>query len=58
VTLGGHQVKPFALLLALKNGEIKSEDWAKQCVELGIAGLDLGAVVPSANDGAEPNREV
>jgi hypothetical protein len=51
-------VKPFAWLLALKKGEIKSEDWAQQCNELGIAGTDLCAVVPPAPDGAEPNRAV
>jgi hypothetical protein len=57
VTLGGHLVKPFALLPALKSGGITADDWTKQCAELGIAGMDLGEVVPAAANGANQKSE-
>jgi len=48
VTLNEHPVQPFVLLAALKNGEITAEAWTRQCGELGIEGVDLGAVAPAA----------
>ena len=45
VKLSGHEVKPFGVVLALKDGSIDPRDWGTRCVELGIAGTELGAVV-------------
>jgi Zn-dependent protease with chaperone function len=42
VNVGGTQVRPFGLLLALSNGTMPTHTWATRCVELGIAGLELG----------------
>lgn len=46
VTLNGQQVKPFGLLLALKNGGPEAEAWTAQCTGLGIGASNLAEVVP------------
>jgi hypothetical protein len=56
-TLGGHLVKPFAFLWALKTGELTADDWTKQCAELGIAGMDLGTVAPAIAVSTSPKLE-
>jgi len=43
VRLGGHDVKPFGLLLAMKNGQMPGHSWVAQCVQLGIAGTELAS---------------
>jgi len=53
VKLGRHEVNPFGVLLALKDGSMAAQDWAVRCVELGISGTELGAGIPAATDGAE-----
>jgi len=47
VTLNGHRLLPFALVSALKSGEMKPETWAQQCAELGLNGTALGTVIPA-----------
>src|SRR5262249_25587522 len=42
VNVSGTQIMPFGLLRALKNGKMPAHTWATRCVELGIAGLELG----------------
>ncbi len=49
ITLGASSVKPFSLLQALKNGEIKAEDWEKQSLEFAIAGFPLAPTPPPAS---------
>ena len=44
VTLGGHGVRPFAVLQALQSGEMAADAWAALCAALGIAEMELGAV--------------
>jgi hypothetical protein len=56
-TLRGHLVKPFSLLPSLKDGRITADDWTKQCVELGIAGMNLGQVAPAAAVSANQERQ-
>jgi hypothetical protein len=53
VELGGHDVKPFAVLMTLKDGQMTAHTWAARCVELGIAGADLGAVAAPAFSDAD-----
>ena len=48
VELGGHDVKPFVVLMALKDGQMTAHTWEARCVELGIAGAELGPVASSA----------
>ena len=55
VTLNGQQVKPFGILLALKNNEIMPEVWSAQCTALNIATINLGEVVPAAADKTNAN---
>ena len=45
VRIGGYDLQPMDLLMALKDGEIAAHTWELQCNELGIAAADLGAVV-------------
>jgi heat shock protein HtpX len=54
ITFGAVSVRPFSLLPALKNGQIKAEDWLKQCGELGIAETNLNVIVVPRSDTAEP----
>ncbi|HKX01017.1 MAG TPA: hypothetical protein VJX71_00850, partial [Methylomirabilota bacterium] len=40
---------PFAVVEALVKGDLVSTAWARQCEELGIAGLEmLGAAAPAS----------
>ena len=48
VALHNQKVKPFGLLLALKNGKLTAEEWSAQCNTFNIAKADLAAVVPPA----------
>jgi hypothetical protein len=45
------------LLPSLKDGRITADDWTKQCVELGIAGMNLGQVAPAAAVSANQERQ-
>jgi heat shock protein HtpX len=49
VKLGGHDVKPFGVMIALRDSSMASHTWAMQCVELGIAGTELGALASHAD---------
>jgi Zn-dependent protease with chaperone function len=44
VRIGGHDLQPMDLLMALKDGRITIQGWQRQCAELGIAEADLAAV--------------
>jgi Zn-dependent protease with chaperone function len=48
VKLEDVEVKPFEVLLALKNGKMTALTWAARCDELGIAGIELVAAVRPA----------
>ncbi len=48
VVLNGQRVKPFNLLITLKNGEITAEAWAAQCAALKITTASLAAAAPPA----------
>jgi Zn-dependent protease with chaperone function len=43
VKIRGHDMMPFGLLMALKNGQMSADTWTTQCIELGIAGTELAA---------------
>lgn len=51
VSLGGHDVKAFTVVPALKSGALTAQAWEQQCAELGIAGADLSEVAAPAADG-------
>jgi heat shock protein HtpX len=48
VKLGEHDVTPFGLLMALKDGRMTAHTWELRCVELGIARAELGTAVSCA----------
>lgn len=43
IDLRGHVVKPFEILPSLRSGALTAPAWNHQCVELGIAGMELGS---------------
>ena len=55
VSIRAYSLKPFGLLATLKEDSAATDTWLAQCANVGIAGIDLGAVVPpsegSANSG-------
>jgi Zn-dependent protease with chaperone function len=54
IRIGAHDVTPFSVMPALRNGSMAGEAWAARCAELGIAGADLGAVVATEDGGRTP----
>ena len=50
ITLAGQTIEPFALMVELRTGKIKAEDWTRQCGELGITGVDLSGVAQGARE--------
>jgi hypothetical protein len=41
----------------LNEGSMAAPDWAARCVELGIAGTELGVGASPATDGADASRQ-
>jgi hypothetical protein len=42
VTLASMTLEPFAIFQSLSGKKLDAVAWRRQCVDLGIAGLDLG----------------
>jgi hypothetical protein len=42
ITLNSATITPFDLLRSLASGKVSGSDWQQRCLELGVAGIDLG----------------
>ena len=50
VALNGRTLEPFMVVPALKDGKKTTEEWVKQCEDLGITGTDLGVVAAKSEE--------
>ena len=43
----GARIKPFVVIQDLASGKLSADEWKRQCLEAGIADVDLGEVAPT-----------
>ena len=50
----GVRFEPFAAIQALSMSTMKTEEWKQQCIEAGIADMNLGMIAPAARAESHP----